>query len=138
MTRSAPSAAQPRSAWLNYLSLFGSVGTLLCCALPSLLVLFGFGATVAVVLSSLPWLVALSKHKAITFALSGLLIALGFVNTYYVAPRLRPDPTCTTEACCTASRFSRVLLWTSASIYTLGFFVVYILGPILARLDAAQ
>src|SRR5713226_4111981 len=32
-------------AFLSYLSLFSSVGTLLCCALPSLLVLAGLGAT---------------------------------------------------------------------------------------------
>ena len=32
---------------LSYLSLFTSFGTLLCCALPSLLVLVGLGATVA-------------------------------------------------------------------------------------------
>jgi hypothetical protein len=138
MTLSAPSTAQPRSAWLNYLSLFGSVGTLLCCAIPSLLVLFGFGATVAVVLSSVPWLVALSKHKAITFVVSGLLIVFGFANTYYIAPRLRPDAACTTDACGTASRVSKVFLWMSAAIYGCGFFVAYILGPILARIDAAQ
>jgi mercuric ion transport protein len=138
MTVSAPSTAQPRSAWLSYLSLFGSVGTLLCCALPSLLVLFGFGATVAAILSSVPWLVALSKHKAITFVVSGLLIALGFVNTFYIAPRLRPDLACTTDVCGTASRVSKVLLWMSAGIYACGFFVAYVLGPILARLDAAQ
>jgi hypothetical protein len=38
---------QARSGVLGYLSLFTSLGTLLCCALPSLLVLLGLGATVA-------------------------------------------------------------------------------------------
>ncbi len=32
---------------LGYLSLFSSLGTLLCCALPALFVLLGLGATVA-------------------------------------------------------------------------------------------
>jgi hypothetical protein len=36
-----------RSALLSYFSLFTSLSTLLCCALPSLLVLFGLGASVA-------------------------------------------------------------------------------------------
>jgi len=36
-----------RSAVLSYFSLFTSLSTLLCCALPSLLVLFGLGASVA-------------------------------------------------------------------------------------------
>jgi hypothetical protein len=43
-----------RGGALSFLSLFTSLGTLLCCALPSLLVLFGLGATVATVLSEVP------------------------------------------------------------------------------------
>jgi len=50
------------SGLLSYFSLFSSVGTLLCCALPSVLVLAGLGATVASTLSALPWLVVLSHH----------------------------------------------------------------------------
>src|ERR1035441_2375492 len=79
-----------RSALLSYFSLFTSLGTLLCCALPSLLVLFGLGASVASALSFMPWLVTLSRYKQWTFSVSGILIALSFVNMYYVAPRLRP------------------------------------------------
>src|ERR1700738_5431629 len=77
------------SSLLSYFSLFASVGTLLCCALPSLLVLAGLGASVASTLSALPWLVTLSRHKQWTFAVSGALIAMSFLNTYYMAPRLR-------------------------------------------------
>jgi hypothetical protein len=44
-----------RSAVLSYCSLFTSLSTLLCCALPSLLVLFGMGGSVASTLSFLPW-----------------------------------------------------------------------------------
>jgi mercuric ion transport protein len=48
MSQSGLTGAPPiRSGALSYLSLFTSLGTLLCCALPSLLVLFGLGATVA-------------------------------------------------------------------------------------------
>ena len=71
-----------RSGALSYLSLFTSVGTLLCCALPSLLVLFGLGATVASVLSQAPWLVALSHHKNWVFLIAGVLIACNFVYVY--------------------------------------------------------
>ncbi len=118
----------------GYLSLFTSLSTLLCCALPSLLVLFGLGATVASFLSAAPWLVTLSRHKAWVFAASGTLIAL---YVYSVAPRLRgelepcspDDPT----ACDTADRFSRVVLWISGLIYLVGFFTAYALGPFLVR-----
>ena len=124
-------------AVLSYFSLFSSVGTLLCCALPSLLVLAGLGASVASTLSALPWLVTLSKHKPWTFGVSGILIAASFINLYYLAPRLR-NQACAPgnpEACETASQFSKTLLWISASLYAAGFFVAFLLGPILARLD---
>jgi mercuric ion transport protein len=126
-----------RSALLSYFSLFTSLSTLLCCALPSLLVLFGLGASVASALSFMPWLVTLSRHKQWTFSVSGVLIVLSFVNTYYLAPRLRPaecspdDP----SACKDASAVSRAILWVSAGIYVVGVFVAYVLGPILTELD---
>jgi mercuric ion transport protein len=125
-----------RSVLLSYFSLFTSLGTLLCCALPSLLVLFGFGASVASMLSFLPWLVTLSRHKQWTFAVSGLLIALGFVNVYVVAPRLQ-SKTCEPgdSACDDASKMSKIVLWVSSAIYVVGFFVAYVLGPILTRFD---
>lgn len=133
----AVTQASKRSTLLSYFSLFTSVGTLLCCALPSLLVLLGLGASVASTLSFLPWLVTLSRHKQWTFAISGGLIALSFVNMYFVAPRLRATE-CTPDgpsACEDASKLSRVLLWVSAAVYTAGFFVAYALGPILTRLE---
>jgi hypothetical protein len=126
-----------RSGVLSYFSLFTSVSTLLCCALPALLVLFGLGASVASILSFLPWLVTLSRHKVWTFSASGVLIALSFVNTYWIAPRLRPEE-CSADnpdACSEASKLSRVLLWVSATIYAVGFFVAFVLGPILSKLD---
>jgi mercuric ion transport protein len=136
-THASPIVA--RSGVLSYFSLFTSVGTLLCCALPALLVLFGLGAAVASMLSFLPWLVTLSQHKGWTFSASGVLIALSFVNTYWLAPRLcgeecNPD---NPDACAQASKLSRILLWVSATIYAIGFFVAFVLGPILSRLDAS-
>jgi len=125
------------SSLLSYFSLFTSLGTLLCCALPSLLVLVGLGASVASTLSSLPWLVTLSKHRQWTFGTSGLLIALSFLNMYYISPRFKAE-SCAPDnpsACETASRFSRVLLWVSAAFYIVGFFAAFLLGRILTRLD---
>lgn len=127
-----------RSAVLSYFSLFTSLSTLLCCALPSLLVLFGLGASLASTLSFLPWLITLSRHKQWTFAISGGLIAFSFLNTYLISPRLgarecNPD---NPSACDDASKFSRILLWVSAGIDLVGFLVAYVLGPILARIDS--
>jgi hypothetical protein len=120
---------------LGYLSLFTSLGTLLCCALPALLVFVGLGATVASVASSAPWLITLSRHKNWTFAIAGLLITANFFYVFLVAPRLRAQTqTCPVDqpsACGSASRMSRWILWFSAGIYLVGFFSAYLLGPIL-------
>lgn len=124
---------------LNYLSLFTSLGTLICCALPSLLVLLGLGATVASFLSAAPWLVTLSQHKTWVFTIAGILIGSNFVYVYALAPRLKAQgEACSVEdpgACGTASRISRALLWVSAGIYLIGFFVAFVLGPILLWMD---
>ena len=126
-----------RGRALSYLSLFTSLGTLLCCALPSLLVLFGLGATVASVLSEVPWLVTMSHHKHWVFIVAGLLISGNFVYVYGVVPKLQMrsgacDPN-DPHACQTASRFSRIVLWCSAGLYMVGCFTAYILGPLLVR-----
>jgi mercuric ion transport protein len=121
-----------RAALLSYFSLFSSFSTLICCALPSVLVLLGMGTTVASLLSTAPWLVSLSRHKVWTFSIAGVLIAMSFLMTYLVSPRLRRgDPT----TCGEVSRVSRVILWGSAVIWSCGFFVAYLLGPIFERMD---
>jgi hypothetical protein len=131
--------AQPHrtSGVLSYLSLFTSFGTLLCCALPSLLVLLGLGATVASFLSAVPWLVTLSRHKFWVFTISGLLIGCNLLYAYVIAPRLQKAgtacPTDAPEACVSASRVSLLVLWVSAAIYAIGVFSAFALGPLLMR-----
>jgi hypothetical protein len=140
MTASAQTPVQRarRAALLNYFSLFGSFSTLICCALPSVLVLLGMGTAVASLLSAAPWLVGLSRHKIWTFSIAGVLIAMSFVMTYLVAPRLRQGEVCDANdpaTCGEVSKVSRMILWGSAVVWSCGFFVAYLLGPILERLD---
>jgi len=134
----APKRRARRAALLNYFSLFSSFSTLICCALPSILVLLGMGTAVASLLSAAPWLVSFSRHKIWTFSIAGTLIAASFVVTYVIAPRLRDGEACDADdptTCGEVSKLSKVLLWASALIWSGGFFVAYLLGPILNRLD---
>ena len=127
-----------QAALLNYFSLFTSFSTLICCALPSVLVLLGMGTTVASLLSAAPWLVSLSRHKIWIFSIAGVLIATSFVMTYAIAPRLRQGAECEANApttCGEVSKVSRVLLWGSAIVWSCGFFVAYLLAPILEQMD---
>src|SRR4051794_15432746 len=127
--------ADTRGGLLSYLSLFTSFGTLLCCALPSLLVLLGLGATVASFLSAIPWLVTLSRHKNWVFLLSGLLIGTNLIYTCLVAPKLRATgaacPPDASQACDQTSALNRVFLWISVVLYCIGLFSAYLLGPLL-------
>ncbi len=134
----APESRAKRAALLNYFSLFSSFSTLICCALPSILVLLGLGTTVASLLSAAPWLVSLSRHKIWTFSIAGTLIAVSFVMTYVIAPRLQQGEVCEADdptTCGEVSKLSRGILWGSAIIWSGGFFVAYLLGPILERMD---
>lgn len=89
-------------------------------------------------LTAVPWLVTLSRHKPWVFGISGALIAANFWYVYRLAPTLRAQrEACSTdapEACETADRMSRSVLWISAAIYFVGAFTAFVLGPILARL----
>lgn len=128
----------PADRVLGYLGLFTSVSTLLCCALPSLLVLLGFGAAVASTLSAAPWVVALSGYKGWFFGVSGSLIAANFYYVYSLAPRLlvangncpADDP----DACARATRVSRVVLWISTTLFVVGFAVAFVAPIILERM----
>jgi mercuric ion transport protein len=134
----APEQRARRAALLNYFSLFSSFSTLICCALPSVLVLLGMGTAVASLLSAAPWLVSLSRHKIWTFSIAGTLIAASFVMTYVVAPRLQRGDICAADdptTCGEVSKLSKVVLWGSALIWSGGFFVAYLLAPILEHMD---
>ena len=61
---------------ISLLTLFSSGGTLICCALPALLVSLGAGAVMASVVSSVPQIVWFSEHKLGVFIFAGVMLAI--------------------------------------------------------------
>lgn len=118
--------------FVSIASLFTSVSTLLCCALPSLLVAVGMGAVVAGMVSDFPALIWLSKYKEWTFLAAGILIGFNFWLFY----GLKRDQACEIDEygnetpCDTAARWSKIILWISFGLYLLGLFSAYLLLPI--------
>lgn len=114
------------------LALFTSAGTLLCCALPALLVTLGMGAAMAGLVTAVPQLVWLSEHKAWVFALSGAAILLSALMQRRAARRL-PCPADPAEAaaCARLRRLSAAALWLGAAVWTVGFFFAYLAAPLL-------
>ena len=122
-----------KAGGLAWLTLFASSGTLICCALPIVLITLGMGATVAALTSSFPILITLSQHKAWVFAFSGLLLGLTGWWLY------RREYSCPGDkrlaAMCARSRvWNRRIFLTSALIWLLGFFAAYLALPLRIRL----
>lgn len=111
---------------LPTLSLFTSVSTLLCCALPALLVTIGAGATLASIVSMSPWLVALSKYKVYTFGFSAFMLIVAGIMRHKSKDSFCPvDPT-QAKACRHLKIISGVIYWGSVTIFLIGFFFAFI------------
>ncbi len=117
-----------KDATLPFFSLFTSAGTLVCCALPALLVSIGLGAVTAGLVSAFPQLVWLSEHKAWVFAVAGIMLAIAAWGRY--AQRNAPCPAEPEAArmCMRLRRFSLVIVVFSVALYLVGFFFAFLVG----------
>ena len=122
--------SDPTARGAVWAALAASVGTLLCCVLPTLLVLAGLGTSVAAITSNAPALVWLSRHKEWVFLAAGALIAGSRLYGERVVPRVVPD-----GARCPRSlgRWTRRAWWLSVVLYASGVIAVYVVGPLLLR-----
>lgn len=112
-------------------TLFASIGTLFCCALPALLVALGMGAVVAFGVANIPGFVWLSEHKAFIFLVAGvLLIAAGAAQW---RARSLPCPVNSPQAaaCGTLRRRSWIVYWVSFVVYVCGLLFAYILPRLM-------
>lgn len=110
---------------LVFLSLFGSLSTLICCALPALFVALGMGAVVAGVVSTVPGLVVLSQHKEWVFA--GSFIMLGLSSTLLYRARNLPCPIDPEQrwACETGRKLSIWILAISYLLWSVGAIIAF-------------
>ncbi len=119
-----------KSSVLPFLSLFTSVGTLLCCALPALLVTIGAGAVLAGLVSTVPQLVALSRYKVELFAVAGVLIF--FTGLYQWKMRNAPCPIEPKQAaaCQRMRSINKYVFMLSLTLYFVGFFFAFVASRI--------
>jgi len=118
--------ANKKSLLLPGLSLLTSLGTLVCCALPALLVALGAGAALAGLVSNVPQLTWLSAHKQAVFAVAGLM--LGLAGFWQWNTRRAPCPADPAQAAaCRRLRKASWWIWGFAAvIYAIGFFFAFI------------
>jgi len=120
---------------LNWLTLFASTGTLLCCALPILLVSLGLGATVAAITSHFPVLITLSQYKAWIFMLSGSLLAGSAWLMWRNRGQCPVEPDLT-ELCQRTRLLNRRIWLFAVVIWLTGFTAAYLALPIQLWLES--
>ena len=111
---------------VSTLALFGSFGTLLCCALPALFVSLGAGAALAGLVSAFPQLVWLSEHKIGLFAFAGIMLLASAAGRYMARNAPCPADPQQAEACMRLRRSSAGIFYASLLIYGIGFFFAFV------------
>ena len=91
---------------LSFFSLFGSLSTLLCCALPVTLVSIGMGATFASITASFPQVIWLTERKEVLFIITGILLVISFIMMKRSENLACPIDVNQRQACQTSKSFS--------------------------------
>ena len=120
-----------QSKFVALLSLLSSSGTLVCCALPALLVTLGAGAALSSLVSAVPQLVWLSEHKEGLFAAATTMLALaGFMQWRARTLPCPADPAL--AATCMRTRTMSLRIYAvSLAIFLIGGFFAFI-APLLS------
>jgi hypothetical protein len=118
----------------SWLVIFTSSTTLVCCALPILLVSVGLGAVSASLFASLPFLVTLAQYKAWMFAGSGSVLVLAAWLMFRPGRACPADPVLA-EQCEKAHRWNKRFYWVSVGIWVAGFGAAYLALPIYLWLE---
>ena len=104
----------------TFLSLFGSMSTLICCALPALLVSIGAGATLVSLLGKFPEIIWVSEHKKGVFSFAALMLILSGFAQWSARNEPCPIDVDQAKACMSARRNSRMIYFASLIIFLIG------------------
>jgi hypothetical protein len=120
-----------KQALIPFLTLFTSLSTLICCALPALLVTLGLGASLAGLISAAPWLTVISDHKEVVFGMAGIMLTLGVYVQWKGRNAPCPIDPDQARACTKMRRANKIILGISVLIYGTGFFFAFIAAKLL-------
>lgn len=120
---------------VSVVALFGSTGTLLCCALPAGIAALAGGAAIATYVSTFPFVVPLSRYKEWIFLVAGVLIVTNGILTLRPRGKLACSIT-GGKGCDVAGTFTKAMFWMALGIYVVGVFMSYGIVPVLEWLEA--
>ena len=115
----------------NFISLFASSSTLICCALPSVFIVIGAGATFASIISIFPFLIVISKYKvSITLVSLLILVFAGYINykTYYLPCPADPE---LGRICLQTRKRSRSIYYFSVILFTFATIFTYLIPNLI-------
>lgn len=127
MTQNKQSALMKSNKLINYLSLFFSSGTVLCCALPSLLVAIGAGAALSSLISIFPQLVILSVYKIPIFLGAFMMLLFSGILQYQAIKLPCPADKNLAELCKRSRKVSLIVYFLSVGIFIIGLLFAFIL-----------
>ena len=119
---------------LSVLTLLTSSGTILCCALPVLLVTIGAGAALSSLISTFPKIVWVSKYKEYIFTVAFILIILSGYFQWHSRKLPCPANKLLAAQCLRARKLSLVIYFVSVVILTIGFIFAFILPYLMSYL----
>jgi hypothetical protein len=111
---------------LSYLSLFTSGGTLICCALPALLVGLGAGAVMVSLVSSVPQIVWFSEHKLGVFIFAGIMLSISGFLQWRARSLPCPSDKALAELCHKTRVNSLRVYYFSVTVFLIGGFMAFI------------
>ncbi|MDB5036921.1 MAG: hypothetical protein JWQ35_449 [Bacteriovoracaceae bacterium] len=117
---------------ISFFSLFGSLGTIVCCALPALFVSLGAGATFAGLIGLFPQLIWLSEHKIIIFIFSGIALTLGGILQWRARNDACPTDPKMAQACKSTRGVSLIIYFISFGLYLIGALFAFVLPRFLS------
>ncbi len=128
---SADPATTRKGLWSAAATLLATSSTLVCCALPALLVALGAGAALSALVAAAPQVVWLSEHKEALFGVCGAALVLSGAVQWQqrsapcpVEPHLR-------RACMRTRAAARRLYAASVATYLVGGWFAFV-QPLLA------
>ena len=120
-----------RDLFAPTLSLFASSSTLLCCALPALLVTIGAGAVMAGMATYVPGYIWLTEQKISLFILSGILLFAAIILRWRSRNAPCPIDPDQARACTRLRKRTGVILAVSIVVYCVGGFFAFFAADLL-------
>ncbi len=114
-----------RQVTVPVISLFTSAATLLCCALPALMVSLGMGAVMAGLVSAVPQMAWLSQHKISLFIVAAIILIISGVSLYVARHSPCPADSAQAKVCMSFRRISLGIFLFSVTMYAVGFFFAF-------------